>query len=135
MKKLMVFNLALCALSLFCCGCVERTMQVKSDPPGALVFVNGDEKGRTPYIEHFDFYGTMEFRLEKDGYRTKTELVKVKPPIYQRFPLDFFFEVIWPFKIVDGHTFAFNLDKRTKAEPEKVVKRARKLKKELEEMK
>ncbi len=50
MKRFMLVGLGIVTFVL--CGCVERTMHVKSDPPGALVFVNGDERGRTPYIEH-----------------------------------------------------------------------------------
>ena len=130
MKRFMLVGLGIVTFVL--CGCVERTMHVKSDPPGALVFVNGDERGRTPYIEHFDFYGTMDFRLEKQGYRIKKELIDVKPPIYQRFPLDFFFEVMFPFKLTDRRTFSFELEKSAPAEPEEVVDRARELKKELQ---
>jgi len=130
MKRLMLLGAGIVTIAL--CGCVERTMHVKSDPPGALVFVNGDERGRTPYIEHFDFYGTMEFRLEKQGYKTRKELVSVKPPVYQRFPLDFFFEVMFPFKLTDRRTFSFDLEKSIPEEPEKVVERARELKEELE---
>ena len=130
MKRIMLA----CIAVLFCLpGCVERTMLVQSDPPGATVYVNGDERGRTPYSEHFTFYGTMDFRLEKDGYETRTESLRVKAPFYQRFPLDFFFEVMYPVKITDRRTFSFDLEKRSPAEPEKVLERARQLKSELEE--
>ena len=130
MKNLVSFLLGIIIFSLS--GCVERTMYVKSNPAGALVYVNGDEKGRTPYIEHFDFYGTMEFRLEKEGYEPRRELIKVKPPLYERFPLDFFFEVMIPFKITDRRTFSFDLEKTQGADPDKLLERARELKEKLE---
>ena len=42
---LLLLGLALAILQ----GCgVQRTLQIESDPPGALVYLNGDEVGRTP---------------------------------------------------------------------------------------
>lgn len=49
-------------------GCVRRTLTVTSDPPGALVYLNDEEVGRTPVTVPFTWYGTYDVRLEKDGY-------------------------------------------------------------------
>ena len=66
---------ALGATALLGAGCgVERTLQVNSDPPGALVSLNGEEVGRTPMRKMFLWYGTYDLELRKDGYLTKSEL-------------------------------------------------------------
>ena len=55
---------------LFCGGCgVERTLQIESDPPGALVTLNGNEVGRTPTRKEFVWYGTYDVQLRRRGTR------------------------------------------------------------------
>ncbi len=49
-------------------GCVKRTLQITSTPPGALVHVNDQEAGRTPLTMPFQHYGVYDVRLEKEGY-------------------------------------------------------------------
>lgn len=49
-------------------GCVQRTLSITSDPPGALVWLNDQEVGRTPLEVPFTFYGVYDVRLEADGY-------------------------------------------------------------------
>src|SRR5438045_3252646 len=51
-------------------GCVRRTLAVRSDPPGALVYLNGVEVGRTPVQRDFVWYGTYDVQVRKDGYDT-----------------------------------------------------------------
>ena len=38
-------------------GCVERRYTIRTDPPGALVIVNGEEIGPTPVSRSFIYYG------------------------------------------------------------------------------
>jgi hypothetical protein len=71
-------------------GCVFRRMTVRSDPPGALVMVDGEEVGYTPCSVPFVYYGTREITLVKPGYQTLTTMQKVQTPWYQYFPLEFF---------------------------------------------
>src|SRR5581483_10051303 len=52
-------------------GCVERRYVIESDPPGALVLVNGQPLGTTPVDGYFTYYGSYTFTLIKDGYQTK----------------------------------------------------------------
>ena len=49
-------------------GCVERRYTIRSDPPGALVVVNGDEIGPAPVSRNFIFYGYRDIRLQREGY-------------------------------------------------------------------
>lgn len=82
-------------------GCVERRFVVTSDPPGALVYRNGQAIGTTPVDDSFVYYGNYHFTLVKEGYETLQVDEKVRAPWYEYPPLDFFSENIWPFKIRD----------------------------------
>lgn len=48
-------------------GCVQRRMTVRSNPPGALVYVDDYQIGTTPVSTDFIYYGTRKIRLVKDG--------------------------------------------------------------------
>src|ERR1043165_4777491 len=51
-------------------GCVRRTLTVTTDPPGAVIYLNGVEAGRTPLERDFVFYGTYDVAVRKEGYET-----------------------------------------------------------------
>ena len=53
-------------------GCVQRRMTIRSNPPGALVYVDDYELGTTPVSHDFVYYGTRNIKLVKDGYETLT---------------------------------------------------------------
>jgi hypothetical protein len=69
-------------------GCVQRQLTVQSNPPGAIVFLNDREMGRTPFSHKFLWYGTYDVVLRKDGYQTLKTSADVNPPIWQWVPLD-----------------------------------------------
>jgi PEGA domain len=77
-------------LALMSGGCMHRRLTVRSDPPGAAVLVDGDELGFTPVSLDYNYYGTREITLVKDGYKTVTLNQKISTPWYQVFPLEFF---------------------------------------------
>jgi hypothetical protein len=81
-------------LSLLLAGCVRRTLTVKSDPPGALVHLNGVEVGRTPMTSDFTWYGTYDVVLRKEGYETLKTRGKVIAPWWQWVPIDLFAELL-----------------------------------------
>ncbi len=117
-------------LCLVASGCVVSKMVVKSDPEGATVHFDDEDKGITPASFTFDFYGNREIKLEKDGYQTKRELVRLKPPLYARFPLDIFFDLLLPFKITDKHTYTCTLSPIKPADTQKVLRRGEALRQE-----
>ena len=49
-------------------GCVRRTIRISSEPPGALVWLNHREIGRTPVEVEFTHYGTYDLLIKKDGW-------------------------------------------------------------------
>ena len=86
-------------------GCMYRRLTIRSDPPGALVMIDGREVGFTPYSTDFIYYGTREITLIKDGYETLTVMQPVPPPWYQIPPLDFVSDNFLPFKVTNRHEF------------------------------
>src|SRR5687767_2042073 len=53
-------------------GCVRRRLTVRTNPPGAQVFVDDQEIGVTPCSASFIYYGTRKITVMKDGYKTET---------------------------------------------------------------
>ena len=107
--RLRCFVVLTLVLSMLLSGCVRRRMTVRSNPPGATVYLDGKEIGRTPFSTNFDFYGKREFRVVKDGYETRTVILPVRAPWYQWFPLDFGAEVLLPGKLTDRKYYEINL--------------------------
>jgi hypothetical protein len=117
-------------LVVLCIGCVERKLTIKSDPPGGKVWLDGEEVGETPVSVPFTYYGTRQVVVEKDLYRTVKVVVPIGAPAYQIFPLDFFTELILPFKFVDQRVVQVGLERITPATKEEILQRAAELKKE-----
>lgn len=113
-SRLCLFLVILLTVPTFC-GCVLRRMSVGSNPPGATVYLDGKEIGRTPFSTNFVHYGKREFRVVKQGYETKTVLMPVSAPWYQWVGLDFVSEVLLPGKLTDHKYYEFDL------QPEKIV--------------
>ena len=70
-------------------GCGSRTIIVTSEPPGALVTLNGVEVGPTPLEVGFRFYGQYDLRLRKDGYEPLAAAPWAVAPWYDYPPMDF----------------------------------------------
>jgi hypothetical protein len=96
-------------------GCVKRNLHIKSNPPGATVFVNEEEVGTTPLDYDFIFYAVHKVEVKKEGYETLTVLQNIKPPIHLWLPLDFFCEII-PYTFWDKKEIAYTLKPRKTTE-------------------
>ncbi len=112
-KSLRFFNLVI-VLFLFS-GCVTRTITIRTNPSNALVYVDNELVGESPVEIPFTYYGTRKITIEKrdgDGkliYERKITFEKIKRPVYEMFPLDFFSENLWPFGIQDNHILNYDL--------------------------
>ena len=62
-------------------------MTVRSNPPGALVYVDDYQIGTTPVSTDFVYYGTRKIRLIKDGYDTLTVQQPFPVPWYEIFQI------------------------------------------------
>ena len=105
-------------------GCVQRRMTIRSDPPGALVYVDDYQIGTTPVSHDFVYYGTRKIRLVKDGYETLTVRQPFPIPWYEIFPLDFVSENLWPGEIRDERIVDLAMMPAAAIPPEEVVARA-----------
>ena len=88
-----VIPITLCT-ALLAGGCVQRQLTVKSNPPGALLYLNGVEVGRTPVTRDFVWYGAYQVELREPGYQTLKTRGNVNPPWWQWVPIDFFAEFL-----------------------------------------
>ena len=104
-------------------GCVERTLTITSDPPGALVYVSSVEVGRTPVKMPFTWYADYDVVLRLQGYKTLKTHCKVDPPIYDVPPLDLLSELApWTYHVHrHGH---FKLTKATPPSDAELIRRA-----------
>jgi hypothetical protein len=75
-------------------GCVRRSLTVRSQPPGALVYLNGVEVGRTPVTRDFLWYGVYNVELRREGYETLKMRGKVIAPWWQWVPIDLVAELL-----------------------------------------
>ena len=111
-------------------GCVERTITVNSTPPGALVFLNDQEVGRTPLTRDFLWYGNYDVTVRADGYETIKTNYNVQAPIYQIVPLDLAAELS-PFHFHDEKFLNYNMIPLKPVDPDQLLKNAREMKGEL----
>ncbi len=90
-------------------GCVQRRLTIRSNPPGARVYVGDQEIGTTPVSTDFVYYGTRKIRLVKPGFETLVVNQQLPTPWYQIPPLDFVSETLVPGEIRDERVVNFQL--------------------------
>jgi hypothetical protein len=112
------------ALLTVATGCVQRRMTVRSNPPGAMVYVDDYPIGTTPVSTDFTYYGTRKVRLVKDGFETLTVYQPMKTPWYEWFGIDFFSENIWPGEIRDERAYEFQMIPTVQVPNEQLIGRA-----------
>lgn len=117
----MLLGLAACAV-LFS-GCVHRRMTVRTNPPGALLYVDDYEIGTTPVSTSFTYYGKRKIRLVKDGYETLTVMQDIPPPWYEFPPLDFVAENFVPGQIRDQRVLDYQLRPQAVVPTEQLLSR------------
>jgi len=115
------------AAAIFPTGCVRRTLTIKTEPQGAVVFLNDEEIGATPVSTDFTWYGDYSVIIRKDGFKTVNTNVVLSAPWYQVVPIDFFFDVLWPKQIHDERSAQFTLTPFSPPDPSDVVMRAMEL--------
>jgi hypothetical protein len=111
-------------------GCVRRRLNVRTNPPGALVYVDNQQVGTSPCGVDFTYYGTREIRMIKPGYETLTVNQPIPTPWYQIPPLDFVSENLVPTKIRDNRTVTFDLAPQIIVPTEQLLDRANQLRQE-----
>lgn len=105
-------------------------MTFVSNPPGAMVLLDGREIGYSPASADFVWYGTRRVTMIKDGYETKTDLVTVSTPWYQWPGIEFFADNFLPRRVTDRRIFNFDLQPKQIVPDEDLRSRARQLRSE-----
>lgn len=113
-------------------GCVQRRLQIRSHPEGALVSVDRQPVGNTPLSVPFTYYGTREIQLEKDGYKTVRVEQNIKPPWYERFPVSFFTNHFAGREIRDERLFDFQLQPKDPVNESILIDRANDLRMDIQ---
>lgn len=113
------------------CGCAQRTVDITSEPSNALVYLNGEEVGRTPMRYDFTWYSDYDVILRKEGYETLKTHHKIDPPLLFIPPLDLIGELVgakdhrhWNFTMEPANLAATN--------PAGLINRGQSLKKDLQ---
>jgi len=132
MKKWNLFALiAMLIAAIFLTSCVERRLTINTEPQGALVELNDEEIGTSPVTVGFNWYGDYNVRVSKEGYETLKTHRKLKGPWYDKFPFDFFAQIINPKRIVDSFEWTFELAEKKQPPREQLIEDAMTLKKQL----
>jgi hypothetical protein len=116
---------------LFLGGCVERKLTINTEPQGAIVVLNDEEIGTSPVTVSFEWYGDYNVRVSKEGFETLKTHRKLKGPWYDKFPFDFFAQLIYPGRIVNSYEWTFELDPQQQPTREELIQNALELKKQL----
>ena len=90
-------------------GCVERRYTIRTNPPGALVVVNGEEIGPSPVSRSFTYYGDREITMMLDGYQTQTVIQPINAPLWDNYVTEFFVENMIPYTFRDEREFSYQM--------------------------
>ena len=113
-------------------GCVRRRMTIRTNPPGAMVYIDEYEVGTTPVSTEFTYYGDRKIRLVKDGYETATFIQPVRAPWYQWPVIDFFAETFSPHEIRDQQVFDYQLRPQRVVPTDELLQRAEGLRRKVQ---
>jgi len=112
-------------------GCVERKLTINTSPEGALVMLNDEEVGVSPVTVSFQWYGDYAVRISKPGFETLKTNRKLKAPLHDKFPFDFFAQLLTPRRIVDEYEWTFDLEQKKQIGREELIQNAQELKEQL----
>lgn len=112
-------------------GCVERKLTINTSPPGALVVLNDEEIGISPITTAFQWYGNYNVIISKQGYETLKTHRKLQGPWYDKFPFDFFAQIVNPKRIVDKYEWTFELPEKEIPDKKELIQSAEELKNKL----
>ena len=119
-----VLGLVLCLVVWPATGCVRRRLTVRTNPPGALVYVDHQLVGPSPASTSFVYYGTRHIEVVGDGYRTEKVLRTFYPKWYQIPPLDFVSETLWPWELRDQRVVDITMLAQPTVPSEELIARA-----------
>ena len=99
-------------------------MTIRTNPPGALLYVDDYPIGTTPISTDFTYYGKRKIRLVKDGYETLTVMQSIPAPWYQYPVIDFVAENLVPGQIRDQRVLDYQMRPQMVVPTEQLLSRA-----------
>jgi hypothetical protein len=129
--NLFAISAVILVVSLSSSGCVERQLTINTQPQGALVTLNDEEIGTSPVTVSFSWYGDYNVAIRKAGFETLKTHRKLKGPWYDKFPFDFFAQILNPKRIVDSYEWTFTLEPKQQPTREELIQNAEELRKKL----
>lgn len=133
MPRRNLFTLIVVSLiaNLLLSGCVERKLTINTEPQGAIVILNDEEIGISPVTVSFNWYGDYNVTIRKEGFETLKTHRRLKGPWYDKFPFDFFAQILSPKRIVDSYEWTFELADKRQIGRGKLIQNAQQLKEQL----
>ena len=101
--------LTLALLGLAATGCVERRYTIRTDPPGALVYINSEEAGISPVSVNYTYYGDRRVTIQAEGYETINTVVPIRAPWWDNLLTEFVSENLVPVTLRDEREFRFTM--------------------------
>ncbi len=114
-------------------GCVQRRLQIRSQPEGAAVSVDRQPVGLSPVSVPFTYYGTREIQLEKDGFKTVRVEQNIRPPWFERFPISLISDNFAGRELRDDRVFDFALEPKQAVNENMLFDRANDLRKDIQQ--
>jgi hypothetical protein len=101
---------ALLAGLLSATGCVERYLEIDTNPAGARLVVNGRAlEQASPAVVPFTHYGTFRIDAWLPEQPAVTRFVELETPWWQWFPFDVITDLLSPFTHVDRRQTSLDL--------------------------
>jgi hypothetical protein len=116
-------------LALGLAGCIERTLTITSEPPGAIVTLSSVEVGRTPVTVPVTWIGDYDVILRLEGHETLKTHHKMNLPLYEVPPIDLFASIA-PWTYYDNQSAHFSLKPASEPPDEELIRRAEDLAKQ-----
>ena len=120
-----------CLLAAVLGGCVRRVVDITSEPPGARVWVNDRDAGRTPCSIEFTHYGRYDVRLRREGYEPIAGFGDADAPVWDFVGCDLVSEVV-PARLTSRVQWHFTMIPTDKDEAA-LVQRARSMRTDLDQ--
>ena len=89
-------------------GCVYRSLTIKTEPPGAKIYVNDALVGQSPVTYDFIWYGWHRLTLRKDGFERLDDRKLLRAPAWSWIPFDLMMELL-PLPIYDRRVWSYTL--------------------------
>lgn len=112
------------------CNGVRRRLTITSEPPGAIVYLNNKEIGKTPISQNFLHSGVYNIKCYKEGYEMNETYYKAGTPWYLYPGIDFFSQNFTPGELRDEQSGHIVLEQKREIPENELYEKASQLRDE-----